>query len=267
MAFKTMEDYDESRYGGFFLLRNDKDYADVVFLYRGKSDVLVADGHYVVSPDYSGYVHCCGKGCPACGKGIRIQTKLFIPLYNYSTGKVEFWDRNIRFENQLVSDVFNNYPDPSEYVFRITRNGAYGDVNTTYSIVCMGTNSGPNCKSYSQILAENNIIFPNSYESVIKEYSSGDLYTLLNSGSDTNGYKGAPNQQYTAPNYQVSPRRSSANPNSAISEPPIPDPVPEIPNSYDPGSTSSLGEYSPEPTNDSTLISDVADELDAPVQF
>ena len=69
MAFKTVESYNEARFGGFFLLRNDGDFADVVFMYRNKDDVLVADTHYVKGSDYSGYVHCCGRGCPACSKG------------------------------------------------------------------------------------------------------------------------------------------------------------------------------------------------------
>ena len=179
MAFKTMDQYNEEKYGGFFSLRNDKDYADVVFLYRSSRDVLICDAHYIKSAEYSGYVHCCGKGCPVCGKGIRVQTKLFIPLYNYSTGQVEFWDRNVRFENQLVTDVFDKYPNPSEVVFRITRNGAYGDINTTYSIVAKGANSPESgCKTYQQILAENNIIFPDYYSQVVKEYSAGELYSM-----------------------------------------------------------------------------------------
>ena len=65
MAFKTAREYNEDRFGGLFLLRNDGDYADVIFLYRSLDDVLIADTHYIKSADYSGYVHCCGRGCPA----------------------------------------------------------------------------------------------------------------------------------------------------------------------------------------------------------
>ena len=71
MAFKTMNDFNKERgYDNYFTLRNDGDTADVIILYRGVSDVLVADAHYIKSNDYTGYVHCCGRGCPACGKGI-----------------------------------------------------------------------------------------------------------------------------------------------------------------------------------------------------
>lgn len=251
MAFKTMDQYNEERYGGFFLLRNDKDFADVVFLYRGKSDVLIADTHYVKSADYTGYVHCCGKGCPACGKGIRVQTKLFIPLYNYATGKVEFWDRSVRFENQLVADVFDKYPNPSEFVFRITRNGASGDLNTTYSIVCIGANTPESgCKSYETILAENNIIFPNYYDNVVREFSPGELYTMLNTSPDAS----SPSDpgQYTMPNYQVTPRRST-NPAPTGSE---------IPNSFEEPTTPFIPDM-----NTSDEVDNSDEEIEGPVKF
>ena len=105
MAFKKMTDYNEERYGGKFILRNDGDFADVIFLYKSISDVLVADAHYIKSEKYNGYVHCCGVGCPACAKEIRVQNKLFIPLYNIQSREIEFWDRTVRFERQLISDT------------------------------------------------------------------------------------------------------------------------------------------------------------------
>lgn len=61
MGFKSVKSYNDARYGGMFLLKNDGDYADVIFMYQDIEDVLVADTHYIKSPDYSGYVHCCGK--------------------------------------------------------------------------------------------------------------------------------------------------------------------------------------------------------------
>jgi len=109
MAFKTVKTYNEEKFGGLFLLRNDGDFADVVFLYQSIDDVLVADTHYIKSSEYTGYVHCCGSGCPACAKGIRVQTKLFIPLYNIQDHEIQFWDRTMRFEPQLNQDVFSNH--------------------------------------------------------------------------------------------------------------------------------------------------------------
>lgn len=204
MAFKTVENYNKDKFGGYFLLRNDGDEADVIFLYQSVQDVLVADVHYLKSGEYNGYVHCCGKGCPACARGIRTQNKLFIPVYNITSGEIQFWDRTMRFEPQLQNDVFSRYPNPSEYVFRIRRNGAAGDVNTTYSIIAIGKND---FKSYAQILAENNISMPDHYNSVCKDLSSTEMQRLLQDGDrPSTGYSA--NQGYAA-SYGAVPRGTS----------------------------------------------------------
>lgn len=202
MAFKSVKNYNEERFGGLFLLRNDGDEADVIFLYNNVDDVLVAETHYIKSSEYSGYVHCCGKGCPACDPSlkIRVQTKLFIPLYNINDGGIQFWDRTMRFEPQLQNDVFKHYPDPANYVFRIKRRGAAGDINTTYEITAVGKNT---VKSYAQILSENNATFPEYYNKVCKEVTSAELQSMLNSPTDSNP------SASNLPSYQVQPRQSS----------------------------------------------------------
>lgn len=218
MAFKTVKSYNEEKFNGLFLLRNDGDYADVIFMYRNVDDVLVADTHYVKSADYSGYVHCCGRGCPACGKGIRVQTKLFIPMFNIMDNELQFWDRGIRFESQLEQDVFSKYPNPSEFVFRITRHGVAGDVNTTYEIVAIGKNT---FKSYSQILSECNASFPEYYNNICKDWSCDKLHSVLSSTSDS-GYS----SNSDMPSYQVSPRNvsnySNMSPETSSEVPPTP---------------------------------------------
>ena len=189
MGFKSVTQYNEEKFNGLFLLRNDGDYADVVFLYRGIDDVLVADTHYIKSADYSGYVHCCGRNCPACAKNIRVQTKLFIPLYNISDNEIQFFDRSIRFEQQLTNDVFNNFPNPSEFVFRITRHGVAGDVNTTYAISVAGKNS---VKSYDQILREFKATFPDYYENICRDVSAVKLSHMLNASNNTSASTDVP---------------------------------------------------------------------------
>ena len=166
MAFKSVTQYNEEKYGGTFILPNDGDSKDVIFLYQSVDDVLIADTHYIKTPEYSGYCHCLGRGCPACGKGIRVQTKLFIPIYDIETGNIVFWDRSSRFERQLMDNVILKYPNPSEYVFRITRKGAAGDVNTTYSI-----------------MAENHATSPEFYSGICKDLDSSKMYSYLNGNS------------------------------------------------------------------------------------
>lgn len=203
MAFKTVDSYNEARFGGFFLLRNDGDYADVIFMYRSREDVLVADTHYIKSADYQGYVHCCGRGCPACQKGIRVQTKLFIPLYNISEGKIEFWDRTMRFEPQLMNDVFKNFANPSEYVFRVTRHGAAGSIDTTYEIQAISRN---NVMSYADILASNNVTSPEYYSEVCKEVDSFHLSDMLNERADNVSTPSTAAYSANLPDYQIKPR-------------------------------------------------------------
>lgn len=182
MAFKTIEQYNDERYRNMFRLVNDKESADVVFLYRSRSDMLEADVHYVRSDDYSGYVHCCGPDCPACAKGLRIQPKIFIPLYNIRKNKVEFWDRTPKFEPQFKHDVFDKFPDPSEYVFTIVRHGLPNDRDTRYEITAAGRNTVPGM-SYDELIAKFNIKFPDYYENVIKTVPEDRLSALI---SDTN---------------------------------------------------------------------------------
>lgn len=214
MAFKTAKQYNEERFGGRFTLRNDGDYADVIFLYRDYNDVLVADTHYIKSADYTGYVHCCGRGCPACEKGIRVQSKLFIPMYNMTTDQIEFWDRNTRFENQLSKDVFEHYPNPVDFVFRITRHGAAGDVNTTYEIRAIGRNAD---YSYESLMKKFNISMPAHYESVCKDVRPMDLRAMVNAAASHS-------EESDLPDYRVTPRTRSS---EAPTAPDVPIPGPD----------------------------------------
>lgn len=207
MAFKSVKQYNEEKYGGKFILQNDQDSADVIFLYQSVNDMLVADVHYIKSPDYNGYVHCNGRGCPACGKGIRVQTKLFIPLYNITAGEIQFWDRTTKFEPQFYSDVFSKFPNPSEYVFKVTRNGASGDINTRYAIQVLASN---NVKSYADILLENKINFPEYYENICKNADASILSTWLNASQNSSSGD--------IPEYVPMPRVTPSNTSSVISE-------------------------------------------------
>ena len=202
MAFKTVDEFNKERgYDNYFSLRNDGDSADVVFLYRSTADVLVADAHYIKSNDYTGYVHCCGRGCPACGKGISVRNKLFIPMYNFNTSRIEFWDRNMFFENQLNQDVFGKFPHPSEFVFRITRHGQARDVNTTYQIQAIGKND---TMPYDVVMAKFNTKVPDVYNNVIREFSAGELNLMLSNAAASDTTTSYPAAEM--PSYQVTPR-------------------------------------------------------------
>lgn len=180
MAFKSIAQYNEDKNKDFFILPNDGDSADVVILFQSADDALVADVHYIKSAEYSGYVHCCGTGCPACAQKLRVQHKIFIPLYNIAKDKIEFWDRTTFMESQLQTDVFANYPNPSEYVFRITRHGQANDRDTRYEIRGVGRNSA---YPYAKILADHNAVMPAYYEHACKEVDIATLRRMLSNSS------------------------------------------------------------------------------------
>lgn len=198
MAFKKFSSYLEEKNGKFFTLRNDKDFADVVFLYQSYDDMMVCDAHYLKTNSYEGYAECLQEDyhqCPACSygeKGIRKEVKLFIPLFNLTKGCIEFWDRSQSFEGVINDAVFKNYPNPSEYVFRITRHGQPRDVNTRYEIVAQGRNAN---YPYEKILADFNLSFPESYSTVCKSMTPDDMSSCLSnrgSSSDLGDYSYTP---------------------------------------------------------------------------
>lgn len=259
MAFQSIQEYNEKKYNNWFVLLNDQDSADVIFLYQKPEDALVATVHYLKSLDYSGYVHCTGAGCPACAQGIRTQTKFFIPLYNITAGEVQFWDRTDIFTPQFQKDVFQSYPNPSEFVFRITRHGQYRSRDTRYHIMAVGKNT---VASMPDILAKHSLQFPNAYESVCKTCSIPEMQTILNNqppqqggfqsayngGNSYGGYRGNSYggnsyggnsyggnsyQPNAAANYQVSPRNVAPAPASIPASAPMVAPSSDIPDPID----------------------------------
>lgn len=208
MAFQSMADYNENKYGDRFRLSNDGDCADVIFLYTDIHDVLVGNVHYLNYPEYSGYVHCLEHNCPVCKSAnkVRLQRRIFIPLYLINEDRVVFWDRTTNIENQLQRDVFSNYPNPSKVVFRITREGEYRDINTKYKIEAIGSNS---VMSYSDICTKFNIKFPDYYETICEDKSMSELESIVNGRTNTynfNGVEASSEMINKLPEYQTRPR-------------------------------------------------------------
>lgn len=214
MGFKTIEQYTEEKDKGFFVLRNDRDSAKVIFLYRSPKDVLVGDVHYLVTAGYSGYVHCLGAGCPACAKRIRKDTKVFTPLYNIDAQQIQFFDRNVKYwEPQLQDDVFKRYgDDATQVIFTITRIGGVGDRSTRYTI--QGTNMN-NLISYDEICQKFNATFPEYYDTICKEMPADEMRSLLDSNAGA-GFTPAS----SLPSYTITPRGVS--PEGAAAPAPLP---------------------------------------------
>ena len=254
MAFKKFSDFVEEKNGLFFTLPNNGDSAEVIFLYQSVDDVLVADVHWISSSAFKGYAHCLGdrNSCPACayrtqkGYGIRKDTTIFIPLYNIDKKRVEFWQRSYRFENVLQQSVFKNYPNPSEFVFKITRNGEAGDPATRYSIVPSARNSS---YPYAQILTDFQMTMPESYDLICKEltFEQMDGYLKSDTPSDLPDYSYTPMPRGTSEASTEVPANDFASvPTPEYSAPPVDVPTGDFgaaPNAndlpaFDPTSTS-----------------------------
>ena len=256
MAFKSLSNYNKEKYGNFFVLPNDGDSAQVMILYKSIDDVAVGDVHYIKSADYSGYVECLGSGCPACayrssrGGKIQLQTQMFIPLYIVSgedQGKIKFWDRTIYFE-PVLHDVFAKYPNPSEYVFEITRHGKARSKDTTYSITAVDKATGLTMDS---ILEGAHISFPEGYSRVCKSATAQEINDMLNPQSSV------PTQDY---GYIPTPRVDSDVEVPQIPVPPVSGAeLPESNEALESLEVADLGDI-----NDPVDINDSDDSIDNP---
>jgi hypothetical protein len=205
MGFKSVNSAKAEKYAGKFVLENDGDSAEVIFLYRNSDDMLVADAHYVKTNEYSGYVHCCEGGCPACAKGLRVQTKLFVPMFVLSingqpVNEIQFWDRNMRFEPVLSQAIFKNFADPSLYVFCVTRKGVHGSKETTYDIVATAKNT---VYPFDKIMSENGAVFPDYYEHICRDVDAPILSQWLATANASNVASNT-----SLPEYVATPRAS-----------------------------------------------------------
>lgn len=148
MARFTADDAD--RYGGqggsgYFRLVNDMDVARVRFLYGGIEDVEGYAVHQVTTgmkdngKPIKKYVNCLREYnepkdvCPFCREGKPQYAKLFIPLYNLDSDKVEIWDRGKKFFPR-ISGLCSRYPNLVSHTFDIERHGKAGEQTTTYEI-------------------------------------------------------------------------------------------------------------------------------------
>lgn len=125
--------------GGFFRLENDKDVAQVRFLYTGIEDVMGYSVHEVEVDGKKRYVNCLREYgdpvdvCPFCAAQKFVQVKYFIPLYNMDADCIQTWERGKKFGGK-ISSIVSRYPNTVSHIFEIERNGKPKDTQTTYEI-------------------------------------------------------------------------------------------------------------------------------------
>lgn len=125
----------------YFTLTHDGDTATVKFLFDSMKDIYQ---YLVHSVRYNGkfYKVECPRisldvsedKCPICSKGSKPFKKFYIPLYNLTEDKFQYWERGKTFAKKLIRLCEEYYP-VSDHVFEIERVGEKGSVDTDYKIV------------------------------------------------------------------------------------------------------------------------------------
>lgn len=141
----TADNYGGNGGGNFFSLKNDRDTARVRFMYNGVDDIEGYAVHEIKdSEGRKKYVNCLREygepisNCPFCKKGMFQLARVYIPLYDVDTKTVKVWERSKKFISKIVS-LMGRYPNFVSHTFDIERNGAKGDMKTTYEIYEVGS--------------------------------------------------------------------------------------------------------------------------------
>ena len=122
---------------GYFSLKNDKDTAQVRFMYNSVDDITGYAVHEVEIDGKKRYVNCPREYnqpldvCPFCAKKKFTTAKLFIPIYNIDQDRVQIWERGKKFIGR-ISSLCARYPNTVSQIFEIERNGQKGDTQTSY---------------------------------------------------------------------------------------------------------------------------------------
>lgn len=137
---ENIDNYGSQSSGGkYFSLKDDGDVARVRFMYGGAEDIEGFSIHRVQVGDREQNINCLREynspidDCPFCKAGMKLYTKLFVPLYNEDTQQVQIWERGKKFLSKL-SSICSRYPDLASHIFEIERNGAKGEQTTTYEV-------------------------------------------------------------------------------------------------------------------------------------
>ena len=137
-GYNDVDNYGNNSNGAFFTLKDDKDTAQVRFLYESVDDI---DGYSVHEVEVNGkrrYVNCIRNYndpidmCPLCREGYKVIPKMFIKLYNINANECQIWERGKGYF-QKISSLSARYNPLCNEIIEIERNGVKGDMKTSYS--------------------------------------------------------------------------------------------------------------------------------------
>jgi hypothetical protein len=210
---------------GFFKMKNDKDEALIRLNVTSLDSLQFATVHQLGAAQKWMKVGCLNPvgsyqdACPLCaavkggntsiGKASKkVYIQMLVSYKDAVTGQFAaaipvIWERPAAF-SQEIANLLKDYGDLTQRVFKITRNGVAGNMQTTYSISYIPIYDKPEAVSTDFSAFTNFNIAKHSYW----EKTVGDINVFLNTGSFPEAAKTAANQApaqavpaYTAPAY------------------------------------------------------------------
>ena len=141
-SYNEADNYGGNGGHGFFSLANDGDVAKVRFMYNKLEDIEGYAVHQIELDGKKRYVNCLreyGKpvdDCPLCKKGLFVNAKLFIPVYDVTEQQVKIWERGKKFFGKMAGlcSRYASKEDLVSHVFEVERHGKKNDTQTTYEI-------------------------------------------------------------------------------------------------------------------------------------
>lgn len=130
----------------YFDLTNDGDEAIVRFVYSSPSEFELANSHRLQIKGKWRKINCLNDNysvdrCPLCTAGNKPEKRFFIKLIQYirkEDGTIgiqpKIWERSCKYADTL-NNLFNEYGNISDCIFKIKRTGAKGDMRTKYDIM------------------------------------------------------------------------------------------------------------------------------------
>ena len=212
---KDFDNYSSNTGGSYFSLKDDKDVAQVRFLYNGIEDITGIAVHEIEVNGNKRYISCLREynehveNCPLCATGSKVIAKLYIPLLVYPQNgqpEIQLWERGKQMYGKL-SSLAARYQPLSGTIFEIERNGRKGDTSTTYEIYPIETDG----KTIQDLVNPEEIVDPLGKIVLNKNYDEIEHY--LNTGNfeeQNNSYRPRNQQSQTYGQQQnYSPRRNN----------------------------------------------------------
>lgn len=144
MAKVSIDEARKSTSGGdFFSLKKDKEKANIRFMYKTTKDVDIYSVHEVKIGDKRRLVDCIKdpsnpeSHCPFCDAGVKKLQRVFLLVYVEQEEKVKIWERSFQYYDRNILPILEQL-NSEEIVgtrFRVMRNGAPGDMKTTYPLM------------------------------------------------------------------------------------------------------------------------------------